>query len=341
MKKRRSLILLPGLLLYLSACGGDQAVHTAPGLDKAAISTPASPPPASPARQETDSLAALLGAIDGNRQFSWLSTLASDRFEGRLTGSAGAAMAADYIEAEFSRLGLKTFSAAGLGTLRQPFAAAGPSGGNVIGVIPGSDSEAGFVILAAHYDHLGVDEYGQAFNGADDNAAGVAAVLEAATVFQQTGVRPKKTIVFCAFDGEEEGLLGASALGQRLVDAGLAGRVEMINIDGIGAACGSYLGVWDEGFAGSAPLVDALSRAGSMLATPVVEEGTDIGSDAQAFTWQYGLPAVTVDWHWGDDEDVCHPYYHTVDDDPQYIDRAVMAQATRVIFAGLWLCATS
>lgn len=339
MKKRRSLILLPGLLLYLSACGGDQAVHTAPGLDKAAISTPASPPPAAPARQETDPLGALLGAIDGSRQFSWLSTLADDRFEGRLAGSAGAARASDLIEAEFARLGLQPFRAAGLNSLRQPFAAAGPAGGNIIGIIPGTDPGAGYTILAAHYDHLGVDGNGDVFNGADDNAAGVAAILEAAAVFQQTGGRPAKTLVFCAFDAEEDGQLGAAALGQQLVNSGLAGMVEMINIDGIGATCGSYLGVWDEGFAGSAPLVSALRQAGASLGINVVEEGTDIGSDAQAFTWQFGLPAVTVDWHWGQDESVCHPYYHTVDDEPQHIDREAMARATRVIIAGFWLSA--
>lgn len=333
------MVMLPALLFLFSACGDDKPAgdSTVTGMSAATTVEPAAPPPPAPPKEEVDELEALLGAIDSDRQFSWLSTLAADRFEGRLSGSAGAALAADYIEVEFARLGLQPFSAAGLDTLRQPFAAAGPAGGNVIGVIGGTDTGAGYVILAAHFDHLGVADSGEVFNGADDNAAGVAAMLEAAAVFQRTGIRPAKTIVFCAFDGEEEGQLGAVALGRQLVNAGLAGEVEMINIDGIGATCGSYLGVWDEGFAGSAPLVSALNQAGGLLGATVVEEGTDIGSDAQAFTWQFDLPAVTVDWHWGEDESECHPYYHTVDDDPEHIDRKAMAQATRVIFAGLWL----
>ena len=193
------------------------------------------------------------------------------------------------------------------------------------------------MLLGAHYDHLGLDNSGNAYNGADDNAAGIAAILEAASIFHQTGIRPASTIVFCAFSGEEEGELGSAALGNLIANAGLAANVEMINIDGIGAVGGDYFGVWDEGASNAAPLVRALEQAGLQLSTPVKEEGTDIGSDAQSFDWQYSIPAVTVDWSWGSDASVWHPYYHTIYDDSDQIDRQVMERATRVALLGLWL----
>jgi len=285
-------------------------------------------------------MAQLLSAHDIDREFAHLSILAADDYQGRETGTAGASAAAAYISSQFASLGLEPWAAVGLQTYSHPFAAAGVAGENIVGTIPGTDPGSGYVILAAHYDHLGLNSNGEAFNGADDNAAGVAAILEAASIFRQTGIRTEKTIVFCAFAGEEMDQLGSTALGQQIVSSGLGNSVEMINIDGIGATGGSYFGVWDEGFAGAAPIVEAIKQAGRALGTPVVEEGTDIGSDAQSFDWKFSIPAVTVDWDWGSDPSIWHPYYHTIYDDPGNIDQSVMAQATRMALVGLWLRAT-
>jgi len=288
-----------------------------------------------------DAAGRLLAALDAGREFSYLSSIADSRFQGRRTGTAGARAAADYIATQFSNLGLQPWAAAGFADYSVPFTSEGYQSENVIGVLPGNDPGGAFVILGAHYDHLGLDGSGRPFNGADDNAAGVAALLETATIFQQTGIRPKNTIVFCAFSGEEVGELGSAALGQLLVDTGIAARVEMINVDGIGATGGDYFGVWDEGASNAAPLVQALKQAGSTLGTPVREEGTDIGSDAQSFDWLYSIPAVTVDWSWGSDPSLWHPNYHTIYDTPDQINQAVMAQATKVALLGLWLRANA
>jgi len=279
----------------------------------------------------------LLASFNVNSEFTYLSTLAADEFQGRKTGSSGAQGAAAYIGTQFADLGLQPWTAAGLTTLGQDFTADGLESENVVGLLPAGNPDDSYIIFAAHYDHLGLDANGNAFNGADDDAAGVAAVLEAARVFQQTGIRPRKNIVFCAFSGEEEDQLGSAALGQQISTMGLSDKVEMINIDGIGAIGGSYFGVWDEGFAGAAPLVSALQQAGAALGTPVKEEGTDIGSDAQSFDWQYAIPAVTVDWSWGSDASIWHPYYHTIYDTPDQINQSVMGQATKVALLGLWL----
>lgn len=297
-----------------------------------------------PAPERPDDAAAvmaqLLSSFSLERESAYLNILSSDEYEGRKTGTAGAKAAARYISSQFASLGLEPWTAVGLQSYIHPFTAAGVSGENVIGIIPGTSPDNEYVILAAHYDHLGLNSSGQAFNGADDNAAGVAAILEIAYIFRQTGTRTEKTIVICAFAGEEIGQLGSSALGQQIVTYGLGDSVEMINIDGIGATGGSYFGVWDEGFAGAAPIVGAIRQAGQLLSIPVVEEGTDIGSDAQPFDWDFSIPAVTVDWDWGSDPSMWHPYYHTIYDDPGNIDLSVMAQATRMALVSLWLRAT-
>lgn len=340
------LFLLAAALLAAGSCndgnGPDTTpVETAPTPREAttpqAQSDAAGSPAPAPVDKRRDEIQQILAAYNPERQFDHINTLAADSYQGRLTGTAGARAAAGYIAAEFSRLGLQPWQAAGLTSFRQSFNASGLESENIIGVLPGSNPDGAYVILAAHYDHLGVDESGAVYNGADDNAAGVAALLEAAAILRQLGLKPEKTIVFCAFGSEEQGQLGAISLGRHLTNAGLAGKGEMINIDGIGATGGGYFGVWDEGAAITAPLVNTLKEAGRILGIPVREEGTDIGSDAQPFDWEFGIPAVTVDWSWGQDTAAFHPYYHTVDDDAVRIDRTALASATRMSIIGLWL----
>ncbi len=115
---------------------------------------------------------------------------------------------------------------------------------NIVGVLDGSDpvlkKEA--IIIGAHYDHLGMGGEGSlvpgktaVHHGADDNASGVAGLLELARSFSAKRVRPKRTIIFIAFSGEEEGLLGSSYYVNNPVMP-LANTVAMINMDMIGRA---------------------------------------------------------------------------------------------------------
>ena len=114
---------------------------------------------------------------------------------------------------------------------------------NVVGVLPGSDpklkDEA--IVIGAHYDHLGrggegslAPRSGEIHHGADDNASGVAGLLELArTLSLAQTAKPRRTIVFIAFSGEEEGLLGSDYyVNHPLVP--LANTVAMINMDMIG-----------------------------------------------------------------------------------------------------------
>jgi aminopeptidase YwaD len=113
---------------------------------------------------------------------------------------------------------------------------------NVIGVLEGSDRllKNETIIIGAHYDHLGTGgegslapRSGEIHHGADDNASGTAGVLELARLFTSQRPRPKRTIVFMCFSGEEEGLLGSNYYVNHPV-LPLANTVAMINMDMIG-----------------------------------------------------------------------------------------------------------
>jgi hypothetical protein len=78
---------------------------------------------------------------------------------------------------------------------------------NVVAVIEG-ENPGEFVALGAHLDHMGIDN-GKIWNGADDNASGTVAVMTIARAFAASGIKPKRSIVFCAWTGEEKGLYGS------------------------------------------------------------------------------------------------------------------------------------
>lgn len=83
---------------------------------------------------------------------------------------------------------------------------------NVFGMLEGENTNE-YVVIGAHFDHLGIDnkiEGDNIFNGADDNATGVSAVLQIAKAFVASGKKPKRNVIFAFWDGEEKGLLGSA-----------------------------------------------------------------------------------------------------------------------------------
>lgn len=160
--------------------------------------------------------------------------LAHDELEGREAGFQGGRVAREYI---ISRLKELEITPLFNGNYQQPFEAykvdhqrkgrfqvhpdsiAKLKGDthqalqmyNVAGYIPGKNTDE-YVIVGAHYDHLGLDPYlkgDQIYNGADDNASGVSAVLQIAKAFLASGKQPERNVVFAFWDGEEKGLLGS------------------------------------------------------------------------------------------------------------------------------------
>lgn len=143
-----------------------------------------------------------------NQLIKDVQVLSSDAYQGRKTGTKGAEMARAYIVDRFIKLGLKSYPAHVNYAQEFTFKSKGATinGTNIVGYIPGKSNNA--VVISAHYDHLGVVK-DVVFNGADDNASGVAALLKIAAYFSKN--KPNNTIIFAAFDAEEVGLQGAKA----------------------------------------------------------------------------------------------------------------------------------
>jgi len=143
--------------------------------------------------------------LDRSTLLNDVQTLSSDSFEGRKTGSAGNFKAADYIINRFDKIGLKSYNE----NYKHPFIFTNRrneqiQGINLIGYVKGKSENV--IIISAHYDHVGINN-SEIFNGADDNASGVAAILASAKYFTEN--KPNNTLLFVAFDAEEMGLQGA------------------------------------------------------------------------------------------------------------------------------------
>ena len=141
----------------------------------------------------------------------YLQVLASDEFEGRATGEIGQQLAATYIADAFAKFGMKGLEKKSSFIQTYPIRYADKFGQNVVGAIEGTSKKDEYIIISAHYDHLGIKD-GVIYNGADDNGSGTACLIELAKVFAKAkadGMSIKRSILFIAFSGEELGLLGS------------------------------------------------------------------------------------------------------------------------------------
>ncbi len=144
-----------------------------------------------------------------------VSFLAADSLEGRGLGTEGKEKAMHYISVVFSDAGLLPFGPNYFQEFSFRKELIRVNATNVIGYIEGSDEQLKneYIVLSAHYDHLGFDTKNDGskviYNGADDNASGTAALLELAKYFGSDQNTPKRSIIFIAYDAEEIGLLGS------------------------------------------------------------------------------------------------------------------------------------
>jgi len=269
--------------------------------------------------------------------------LASDRLEGRATGSAGNDSAALFIARRFRKLGLKPAPGDSAGTYLQRFStrsiAAAHAGittdlatSNVVAMLPGSDPKLRdqYVVVGAHHDHLGrmgfgvldVDSAGAIHNGADDNASGAAAVLELARLLARRP--PSRSVIFVTFSGEELGLLGS----QYFVDhppVPLEKMVAMINFDMVGRLRDRLI-VY--GVATADEMARILDSANVEPKVKVSATGDGFGSSDHSSFFAKGIPVL----HFFTD---IHPQYHRSTDDIEMIDAGgearVVSMAARVV----------
>lgn len=146
-------------------------------------------------------------------------TLAADDMQGRAAGTPGGDKAREYLKTEIKALGVFdstvgqvfSFVPRSRNSDAQAEVPAEIMGTNLIGLIDTDDNDAGpLLVITAHFDHLGTDENGEIYNGADDNASGSAALFAIAKSFAEKP--PEHDVMFVWLDAEERGLQGARAL---------------------------------------------------------------------------------------------------------------------------------
>lgn len=135
-------------------------------------------------------------------------TLSSDAMAGRKAGTEGGAKAREYVARRFRESGLKFYAASPLQafTFTEGRAKVERQGANVVGYLKGKTFPDNYIVVTAHYDHVGVRN-GEIYNGADDNASGTAALFAMGKYFSKH--RPLHSIIFVAFDDEEGSGSGA------------------------------------------------------------------------------------------------------------------------------------
>lgn len=257
--------------------------------------------------------------------------LSADALQGRFAGSSGEVCAGGYIAARFEALGLAPgagdgfFQELALASATQPHAPGG-TGRNVIAMLPGSDPElaGSVVVIGAHYDHLGFGEFGstgtlgEIHNGADDNASGVAAMLEAARLLAE-GPRPARSILFIAFTGEELGLIGSSYYAHNPV-VSLNRTLAMVNLDMVGRLNDGAMIVYGMGTAPE--WREIVPAANEGLDIPLAYEEAGYGPSDHTSFYAADIPVLHFFTN-------VHRDYHRETDDWEFIDEAGLERIAR------------
>ncbi len=255
-----------------------------------------------------------------------VSQLTAPAMQGRGMGSRGLQQATAYLTEQFEQAGLQPMA----GSYQQRWQQSEPAQGsmeliNVVGMIPGTnpDYAQAPLIVGAHYDHLGLDNAsGTAFPGADDNASGVAVMLEVAANLARS-LSPQRPIVFVAFTGEEAGLLGSQQFvsnppgGFRASD-----MFAMINLDAVGRLQGQPLQVFASDSAYEWPFM-AQGIGFTIGVRSSFPEQTIASSDHVSFL-NAGIPAIHLFTG-------AHTDYHRTSDTADKLDAAGLSDVA------LWL----
>lgn len=321
-----------------------------------------------PVAHVTSPAAEFQHAIDGISADSLrgnLSFLSSDVLAGRWTPSPGLDVAAEFIASRFRAAGLEPgngpsyFQIADLTDLArksaelrdrkigQPIIAR-----NVVGLLRGSDPELAntYVIVSAHYDHLGtletagrlgVDKVAskdgdRIFNGANDDGSGTVSVIEIASALARMKNRPKRSIIFIAFCGEELGELGSLYYTQHPLFR-LNQTVAEINLEQVGRS-DSDLGkgrvtLTGYDYTSITPIIqDAARISGLVLIRTDQTDGYFQASDNYSFA-RAGIPDLTIATSYE------FPDYHRLKDEWQKIDFPEMVKVDRLAARVVWALA--
>lgn len=288
---------------------------------------------------------------------AYIGFLASDALKGREAGTQWGKIAGEYIVSNLKTLGISPL----YDSYFQPFEAYRKerqkkgryqvhpdsaavlkqevhqklSMNNILGVIKGRSTDE-YVIIGAHYDHLGYDpmiEGDRIYNGADDNASGVSAVLQIAEAFTAAGRQPERTVIFAFWDGEEKGLLGSEYFTLAFKDMDKVKAY--INFDMIGRnADESNPGYLMYFYTASCPafgewMKDSIEKYGLDLAPDYRPWDRPVsGSDNASFARR----DVPVIWY----HTAGHPDYHMPGDHAERINWNKVVDITKAAFISAW-----
>lgn len=326
------LLVLAAFILLVAAVmpNGPQDVMSYIGRLRPAQPEPAPPvvPAPAPARVTRDDALKLITADDIKQ---YVTRLAAADMAGRGTGTPGNEKAAQYIMARLDQLGIPY--------LKQPFSTGKGTTNNIIGyLLPDKQFEDSIIVIGAHFDHLGGTE-SRYYPGADDNASGVAGVLEIAEALCAVKHLLKHTVLFQFYSAEEIGLVGSAYYCNNPLfpraQPDIKKHAAMINLDMIG-----YLRSADQVtekdmeriYGGQLPedhmaaelslknIVDALADK-YPFATRI--SGYRPGGSDHAPFYRKGVPVVFL--HTGS-----HPHYHKVTDTPERLNYSGAEAVTRL-----------
>tara|TARA_R110002073_G_scaffold293194_2_gene458777 strand:+ start:55918 stop:56877 length:960 start_codon:yes stop_codon:yes gene_type:complete len=266
-----------------------------------------------------------------------LYTLASDQMAGRKPGTEGIEKAAKYIENEFERIGLKTYE--DLKSYRQTFTFKNRrtnediTSSNIIGVLEGKSRKHEYVVISAHYDHLGTKSSGEGdliFNGANDNASGVTGVLALAEYFAKKG-KNERTIIFVAFTAEEMGLVGSRHFGKG-IDASkfVAGiNLEMMGKEPATGPKTAWLTGFDRSDFGKIVQKNLKGTGYKLFPDPYPTFNLFFRSDNASLA-RLGVPSHTFSTTQIDKD----PDYHKVSDEAESLDVGVITETIKAVARG-------
>lgn len=249
--------------------------------------------------------------------------LSSENFEGRRTDTPGNAKARAYIISQFVALGVEGLEGAYEQEFSFKYRDESITGTNILAEIKGKKHPETYMVISAHYDHLGIQN-NKVFNGADDNASGVSALISFAEYLSQH--QPNYSVIFAAFDAEEIGLEGAKHFVKALENRHV---LVNINLDMIGRSASNELYVVGARYTKALEvLIDDFNPHTSVILKQG-HDGTDdkldwtSASDHKYFH-QKGIPFL----YFGNED---HEAYHTPEDDFEDLTKSFYINATQTI----------
>jgi Zn-dependent M28 family amino/carboxypeptidase len=193
---------------------------------------------------------------------------------------------------------------------------------NVLGVLPGSDAQVSdqVLILGAHLDHVGSLPDGTVYAGANNDASGIAVLLEIARLWHDTGYRPRRTVLFAAWNAAEMGFLGSRHYVAHPVYS-MQNTLGTIQLDQVGQGSGFYIIVSGDDVR-DAMILAHLDNGARQVEGRLTYSNYEGGSDHDSFH-RRGIPAILLAW---EDPD----YTNRPQDTPQTIDVKKLQATGRV-----------